>query len=561
MHVRWAFLTLGVIAFALASASADAARRNRSHANPSPVTDTPAPTTQTIGFNAPCAKGERLTIAGVGDLLFHRELEQEALTPTGKYSDFWKPLAGVLANADLTYGNIEGSTAEGITTGLDLVKDPGRTWNNHVYMGAPLELSYNYHPSLIDDLIASGFDVVSTANNHALDRGSIGIDRTVLNLQRRGLAFSGTRLRDATQTPFSVVTKAKGFNLAWVACTFDTNGFRDNRDQVFYCFKQRDQVLSEIKRLAASPEIDAVVLTPHWGVEGSPTPEQRQRDLARDAIAAGASLVMGTHPHVVGPWEKITTPDGREGLVIYSTGNFISNQRKPEQRTGELALVELTKEPGAAKARVTAAGYITTWVDVGAVHRVAEAPASLVSRVLPSGNRVFVSELPKLPRSCEAGSDVVASWGAPPTVTIAMLPLPPDAPLPRTPKTGVAERDDLKPPPAAVAVSEAPQRLVDVIPPPPASPEPAPPVAQKAPSTDSKPAGKASPQVAAAPATVHGTRVTALATNNVQNGQKAKPGFIAVSTASHRPKRILAAVTPVSGTVLTVTRHNQTSRQ
>ena len=234
---------------------------------------------------------------------------------------------------------------------------------------------------------------------------------------------------------------------------------------------------------------------------------------------------------------------------------------EPEQRTGELALVELTKEPGAAKARVTAAGYITTWVDVGAVHRVAEAPASLVSRVLPSGNRVFVSELPKLPRSCEAGSDVVASWGAPPKVTIAMLPLPPDAPLPRTPKTGVAERDDLKPPPAAVAVSEAPQRLVDVIPPPPASPEPAPPVAQKAPSTDSKPAGKASPQVAAAPATVHGTRVTALATNNVQNGQKAKPGFIAVSTASHRPKRILAAVTPVSGTVLTVTRHNQTSRQ
>ena len=383
--------------------------------------------------------GQRLTIAATGDLLFHRPLEQEALTPTGRYRDFWKPVASLLANADLTYANFEGTAADGVTTGLDIVKDPGRTWNNRVYTAPPNELSYNYHPSLIDDLIDSGFDVVSTANNHALDRGGIGIDRTVANFEQRGLAFTGTRPRDLEDRPFSIVTKVKGLNVAWLACTFDTNGFPDRHGQVLHCFTQRDQVLGEIRRLAANPEIDAVMLTPHWGIEGSPTPEKRQRDLAQEAIEAGATAIVGTHPHVQGPWEKLTAKDGREGLVIYSTGNFISNQRHTEQRMGEIALIELTKESGAAKMRVTAAGFVQTWVDITDVHRVTEAARAVVARPLPAGNRVFTVDLPVLPRLCDPGQHISESWGSAPLVTVAMLPKP-SGPLPE-PKSGAILRE------------------------------------------------------------------------------------------------------------------------
>ena len=394
---------------------------------------------KTIAFAQACAPGERITIAATGDLLFHRPLEQEALTPSGNYRDFWKPVTSIIANADLAYANFEGAAADGVTNGLDIVKDPGREWNNRVYTAQPMVLSYNYHPSLIDDLINTGFDVVSTANNHALDRGAIGIDRTVANFEKRGLAFSGTRVSDAAEHPFSVVTTVKGHNVAWLACTFDTNGFPDRHDQVLHCFSQRDAVLAEIKRLASDPQIDAVMFTPHWGIEGSPTPEKRQRDLAQAAVEAGATAVVGTHPHVQGPWEKLSATDGREGLVIYSTGNFISNQRHPEQRMGEIALIELTQEPGAKKMRVTAAGFIQTYVDITAVHRVTEAPRSMASRPMPAGNRVFGAELPKLPRTCDAGQSVTESWGAAPPVTVALLPLPP--PKPVEPKSGAVIRD------------------------------------------------------------------------------------------------------------------------
>ena len=388
---------------------------------PAPAATAPTPK---LTFANACAAGKRITIVGVGDLLFHPALEQEALTPTGSYRDFWKPVAPVLQNSDITYGNFEGTAAEGITTQLEFVKDPGRNWNNRVYMAPPSQLLFNYHPSVIDDLLASGFKVVSTANTHSLDRGPVGIDRTVANLSARGLAFTGTRPQDATDRPFSVVTSVKGLNIAWLACTYATNGFPDRHDQVLYCFEQRGKVLAEVKRLAAQPAIDAVILTPHWGLEGSPTPEQRQRDLARDAIEAGALAVIGTHPHVLQPWEKMTAKDGREGLVIYSTGNFISGQKRAEQRLGEMAVIELTKQPAAAKARVTAAGYVSTWVENEGPHRVTEAPRSMVSRYLPAGNRVMMSELPKLPRGCGEGETVAESWGDRPVVTSALaLPL------------------------------------------------------------------------------------------------------------------------------------------
>ena len=434
MRVRTVALAAALVALAQ---PAEARRQLRKEDPAAPAAAISAG--KTIGFAQACTPGDRITIAATGDMLFHRPLEMQALTPTGNYRDFWKPVANILANADLAYANFEGAAADGVTHGLDIVKDPGREWNNRVYTAQPMVLSYNYHPSLIDDLINTGFDVVSTANNHALDRGSIGIDRTVANFEKRGLAFTGTRASDAVDHPYSVVTTVKGHNVAWLACTFDTNGFPDRHGQVLHCFSERDVVLAEIKRLATDPQIDAVMFTPHWGIEGSATPEKRQRTLAQDAVEAGASAVVGTHPHVQGPWEKVTATDGREGLVIYSTGNFISNQRHPEQRMGEIALIELTQEPGAKKMRVTAAGFVQTWVDITAVHRVTEAPRSMVARPVPAGNRVFSADLPKLPRSCDAGQSVAESWGAAPVVSVALLPLPP--PKPAEPKSGAVIRE------------------------------------------------------------------------------------------------------------------------
>lgn len=368
-----------------------------------------------IIFADACAPGDRLSIAAVGDLLFHKRLQLQAYAKGGDFKRFFAPLAGVIADADLAYGNLESPVADGVALGGRAARDPGRRLDGRVYSADLATLNFNVHPSVIGDLKSVGFDIVSTANNHAMDRGALGVDRTIANLDAAGLAFTGTRSRGELTRPFSVVTAAKGFRVAWLACSFSTNGNPDRDAQVLDCFKGRDAVLAEVARLAADSTIDAVIVTPHWGIEGSHAVEQRQRELARLAVRAGAAAVIGTHPHVLQGWEKVTTADGRDGLVVYSTGNFISNQRRLPERTGVVVWLELVRPAPGTRARVAAVGAIPTWVEIDdRGHRVsALTPArkaltgvlKAALRIVPAGNVIGAEARASLRQGCAAAAN------------------------------------------------------------------------------------------------------------------------------------------------------------
>lgn len=294
-----------------------------------------------LEFTDACRAGTKITIAAVGDVLLHGPLQKQAYAATDGHHGLWKNVEPLLSRADLTYGNLEGPCAEGVAATGE-ARDPGRTFDERVYSSYP---QFNYHPSLITSLAESGFDVVSTANNHALDRRSLGADRTIANLKEAGLPFTGTRSTADMDAPWYAVTEAKGVKVAWVACTYSTNGIPDTKKQVLDCYQDKTTLLSTIRDLKARAEIDAVIVTPHWGVEYNHTPEAREKKLAHEMLDAGALAVFGGHPHVVQPWEKYVTQDGREGFVIYSLGNFVSGQNGTARRSSLILYVGLTKSP------------------------------------------------------------------------------------------------------------------------------------------------------------------------------------------------------------------------
>lgn len=369
----------------------------------------------TMRFDNGCSSGKRLTIAFAGDILFHRKLQVQAYSKGSSFKRFFKPVEGLLKAADLAYGNLEGPAARGVSAGGRAVKDPGKRMGA-VY-GAPLKsLSFNFHPSVVGDLKTVGFDVLSSANNHSMDRGRLGVDRTIEAFREHKMPFTGTRKRGETPARWSVVTRAKGFSVAWLACTFSTNGIPDPKKQVLHCYRQTEQILKEIRQLKADPKIDAVFLTPHWGEENWHRPGARQKKLGRQAIEAGALAVFGAHPHVLQPWEKVTTKNGREGLIVYSAGNFISNQRRTAERAGILGLAQLVRT-GKGKVRLAAAGYVPTWVVIdNKGHRITvntktggrEGEAlSRTLGLLPEGNRMTGKAPFVFPTGCK-GSKFVA---------------------------------------------------------------------------------------------------------------------------------------------------------
>jgi len=300
-----------------------------------------------IRFSRPFSADKILTVAAVGDVLLHDRLQKIAAAHPDGFADLWADVKDLLQAADVTYGNLEGPAARDVAPSGKAVKKPvTKRYDAFVYRGYP---TFNYHPRLAEDLKSAGFDVVSTANNHSLDRHALGVDRTIEALEAAGLKYTGTRHRKRPESSWYAVTKvesaAGSYNIAWLACTYGTNDIRDKANQVLLCYKQKDVVLETIRDLAARRDVHAVMLTPHWGLEYRHWPTKQQRALAHDALEAGATAVIGSHPHVMQPWERYVTGDGREGLVIYSLGNFVSNQMGVPRRSSVISLIGLTPDP------------------------------------------------------------------------------------------------------------------------------------------------------------------------------------------------------------------------
>lgn len=289
-----------------------------------------------------------VTVAAVGDVLMHAFLQQDAAEQPGGFSTQLAPAAPFLRMADITVANLEGPAARGVLPGGgERALPPGVFYDGTVYSGYP---AFNFNPSILPALAGAGVDVVQTANNHAMDRGPLGVDRTLEALDAAELARTGTRARGETG-PWHAVVSAEGYRIAFLACSYSTNGRADPDRQVLLCYRDEGEVLSTLRDLTADPEIDATILLPHWGSEDSETPDANQRRLARAALEAGAAAVIGTHPHVLQPLEILTTSDGRRGVVAYSLGNFISSQWRLNQRSSVILYLDLLPGPNGLEAQ------------------------------------------------------------------------------------------------------------------------------------------------------------------------------------------------------------------
>jgi poly-gamma-glutamate capsule biosynthesis protein CapA/YwtB (metallophosphatase superfamily) len=193
--------------------------------------------------------------------------------------------------------------------------------------------------ALLDGLKASGIKIVSFANNHVMDQGWPGFTETREHLREEGLLFAGSG--DTVQQQWQpAITEANGIKVGWLGMTRWLNGNRnpDNPDQPHVNFfpypgesggapgADEAQVLDAVK--AARAQCDFLVVSIHWGIEYAPAPRAEDVDMAHKMLEAGASVVVGHHPHVLQPVETYKTQDGRNTVIFYSLGNFLSNQSR-----------------------------------------------------------------------------------------------------------------------------------------------------------------------------------------------------------------------------------------
>ena len=267
---------------------------------------------------------ERITLLFVGDLMQHQAQLDAARTTAGTY-DYTPCFTHVkeqISQADLAIGNLE------VTLG-------GKPYQGYPAFSAPDE-----YLTAIQD---AGFDILLTANNHCLDRGKQGLERTIQQLETRHIPFAGTyRNIEERKQRYPLFIEKKGFRIALLNYTYGTNGIQVKAPNIVN-YMDKEQMAKDI-RSAQARRPDAIIACMHWGDEYKRMPNQTQQQLADWLLEQGVTHIIGSHPHVIQPME-IRTSGHRQHVVVYSLGNFISNMKAPYTDGGVMVTLELEKFP------------------------------------------------------------------------------------------------------------------------------------------------------------------------------------------------------------------------
>jgi poly-gamma-glutamate synthesis protein (capsule biosynthesis protein) len=236
---------------------------------------------------------------------------QEAIAKNSyNYALLFEKIAADLGAADITFANLE--------TPVD---------HTAAAAGYP---AFNARPELLTALKKAGVDIVSLANNHARDAGAKGLFRTLQNIEDAGLVVTGAG-RTSGESLAPAYLSSQGIMTAFLAYTYSTNrGLPKKRKNapavnILRSGSREDLAAAIIQVKEARSHADLVVVSIHWGEEytSAPTPWQKQ---AIELIEAGADIILGHHPHVLQPIESYKAKDGRQTVIAYSLGNFISSQ-------------------------------------------------------------------------------------------------------------------------------------------------------------------------------------------------------------------------------------------
>jgi poly-gamma-glutamate synthesis protein (capsule biosynthesis protein) len=253
----------------------------------------------------------------------------------------------LLVSADLAVGNLETLVADDFpfsTTASPDEKD-GRT---KYLMNAPTEF--------LVALRDAGFDVLTLANNHIFDYRAEGITQTLENLDALSLLHTGAYATESERQ--ILITEVNGIHVALLAYTRVLNVSTGGRYGFMVDAVKYDAVEADIEA-ARAKGADFVIVFPHWGKEDSQEASKDQRHVAGKIAAAGADLILGSHPHCIQPVEIIETDRGSVP-VFYSMGNFITNMGRNINRDGVIVSIVLEKLPETGETVITSLSYTPT---------------------------------------------------------------------------------------------------------------------------------------------------------------------------------------------------------
>lgn len=285
----------------------------------------------------------------VGDIMCHST--QYNYARVNKDSFDFNPVFSVIKNylkeKDILIGNLE-----------TVLAGNSKKYSGYPYFNSPNEFA--------DALKNTGFDFLSTANNHANDQGYDGVERTIKYLKFINIVPIGTKIKSDSSEVFNIFVR-KGIRFGLLSYTFGTN-YKENTYRVseYVSIIDTNIIQEDLQRLKAN-SCDIIIVYFHFGDEYQSTISTYQEMIVNKTIEYGADFILGAHPHIIQPFEKFKSSNKKldSGFVVYSLGNFISNQRWRYSDGGVIFNFYVTKNIFTDSLSLSKVTYLPIWVFKG----------------------------------------------------------------------------------------------------------------------------------------------------------------------------------------------------
>lgn len=269
----------------------------------------------------------------VGDALMHMPINRTYKTNNGyDFKGIFKYIKPIVSNYDLAYYNQE-TMLGGSELGL----------SGYPQFNSPTEVG--------EAFVDAGFNLVSLATNHTLDGRSkygnkaITNSRNFWNSQEGVLAVGSYTSQESRDEV--IIKEINGITYGFLSYTVSTNGLPVPKGQEYLVnVYNKEQVKEDV--LKYRDKVDLLMVAMHWGVEYVNYPNNSQKEIAKYLASLGVNIIIGCHPHVIQPIDFIDNT-----LVIYSLGNFVSNQDTTNKLTGLMASVTIKKRDYHGKVEIT----------------------------------------------------------------------------------------------------------------------------------------------------------------------------------------------------------------
>ena len=233
-----------------------------------------------------------VTISAVGDLMCHSVQFHYAETHKDNFNfnPVYQIVKQYLSASDFTIGNLETVVAG----------------KEKRYSGYPL---FNSPHEYINALKNTGFDLLFTANNHALDRGEYGVLRTIEILKGNKINYEGTFVSQRDRDSIRIID-INGIKVAFLAYTYGTNGNIVPKDKPYLIKRIDFNLIRKDIQMARAKKADIVLVYLHFGTEYKRDPDKNQKVVVDSTIKYGADIIIGSHPHVIEPMKIFKTNNG-----------------------------------------------------------------------------------------------------------------------------------------------------------------------------------------------------------------------------------------------------------